>query len=633
MNTRYSTSDFSRQNIKRRLRKTAADLWGFQEADMDGFDPIVDLLLGACSVEFEKTAQEIFSAQTRIMEQLAHLLLPEVLTVPQPAHAVLHARAVEPRYTLQKEDQVYYEKEVLARADTGKVATKAVYFSPAASLTLCRGDVKYLACNNRLMQTPNAVSKDSLLMAPLGHALAAHVLWIGLELHPKVTSLEGLSFFFDWKNHPEKAEYAQWLALSQWSVADTPLQATHGYGQTYAAAVQEKNQEVAASLDHIREIEARVSTIYHHHFITLESPVKDWFSQVSPYPAAFEKVFSEGDLSQLKTPVLWLKVQFPPVFPAAAIEDAYCAVNCFPVLNRRLMDSRRPYRLEKSFNILPLETEDYFLGMRRLYSDTQVYQAVPFRGHREQHPETYTLRQGGIGRFDSRHAAALLDYVINVMRDESAAFSALGGATLSRDVKELDQTLNRLEANLTRKAPDQDVTHYLIVKPKTAQDVWVSYWTTLGTLGNQIPAGSALKTDGMDLQKDTVQLATTTNGGQDKPDDTERLYAFKNALLSRNRLLTAEDIRAACFAYLGHKVRQVTVQRGVAVDTHPKRALMRTVEVVLTPAHPTTASDAWDPLCDELQRVLEERTEVFLPIRVKLSTDHTTKQQQHDDKK
>lgn len=632
MATRYSTSDFSRQNIKRRLRKTAADLWGFQEADMDGFDPIVDLLLGACSVEFEKTAQEIFSSQTRMMEQLAHLLLPEVLTVPQPAHAVLHARAVEPRYTLQMEDQVYFEKEVVTRADIAKVATKAVYFSPASSFTLCHGDVKYLACSNRLIQTQDAVSKDSLLMAPLGYALDPHVLWIGLELHPRITSLKGISFFFDWKNHPEKAEYVQLLALTQWSVSDTPLQVAHGYGHAYGVASQEKNQDVEASLDNIREIEDRVSTVYRNHFVTLESPINQWTSYIRPYPAEFKGVFAEEDLSKIKTKVLWLKVQFPQIFPAVAIEEAYCGINCFPVLNRRLMDSRRPHRLEKSFNIIPLETDDYFLGMRRLYSDTQVYSGVPFRGNRQQHPNTYTIRQGGIGRFDIRNAAELLDYVINVMRDESAAFSALGGATLSRDVKELDQTLNRMEANLTRRAPDQDVTHYLIVKPKVAQDVWISYWTTLGTLGNQIPAGSFLKSDCMDLQKDTVQLTTTTYGGNDKPNDTERLYAFKNALLSRNRLLTAEDIRAACFAFLGHKVQQVTVQRGVAVDSHPKRALFRTVDVLLTPAQPAIVPHEWDKLCYELQRVLEERTEIFLPIRVKLNA-HSTTQHNNDGKR
>src|SRR5690606_7018610 len=106
-------SDFNREKVKRRLRKKAAELWGFQEAEMEGFDPVVDLLLGACAVEFEKIANEIFSSETRVLERLAHLLVPEVLTGPKPAHAILHARPVEPLHRLQPTDQFVSEKEMI----------------------------------------------------------------------------------------------------------------------------------------------------------------------------------------------------------------------------------------------------------------------------------------------------------------------------------------------------------------------------------------------------------------------------------------------------------------------------------------------------------------------------------------
>ena len=43
---------FTKERIKSRILKKAADLWGYQEAEIDAFDPLVNLLVEATSVEF-----------------------------------------------------------------------------------------------------------------------------------------------------------------------------------------------------------------------------------------------------------------------------------------------------------------------------------------------------------------------------------------------------------------------------------------------------------------------------------------------------------------------------------------------------------------------------------------------------
>ena len=88
----FDKREFKRDKIKQRLLKQAATQWGFDEANMDGFDPVVDLLFGACAVEFERTTQAFQHSHPRAIKQLSQLLLPEVATSPTPAHTVLHAR-------------------------------------------------------------------------------------------------------------------------------------------------------------------------------------------------------------------------------------------------------------------------------------------------------------------------------------------------------------------------------------------------------------------------------------------------------------------------------------------------------------------------------------------------------------
>ena len=47
---------FSRDQVRNRMLRRAAEVWGYSESEIDDFDPIVALLVEACSVEFEKIA-------------------------------------------------------------------------------------------------------------------------------------------------------------------------------------------------------------------------------------------------------------------------------------------------------------------------------------------------------------------------------------------------------------------------------------------------------------------------------------------------------------------------------------------------------------------------------------------------
>ena len=88
---------FSKENIRNRLIRQSAELWGIDESELANFDPLVRLLLESTSVEIEKIGREIQGSETRLMERIAEVLCPGAVNLPQPARAIAQATPMETR--------------------------------------------------------------------------------------------------------------------------------------------------------------------------------------------------------------------------------------------------------------------------------------------------------------------------------------------------------------------------------------------------------------------------------------------------------------------------------------------------------------------------------------------------------
>lgn len=614
--------NFQRSNVKHRLRQYVADLWGYQQTDMDGFDPLIDLLLGACAVEFERTGNQIISSQSRVLEKLAQLLLPESLTIPQPAHTVIQAQSVEASYTLKAEDQFAIDKEVINPAKPTEVSTKPVYFSSTLPCPIYNASIKYVVCGNKLMEQVDANLRETLAITKKGEKLLNQTLWLGIKISAELVNVPEFSFFFDWRNDPEKQRYFNLLPVTKFNVDNQNLPVKSGYNEAVENTVARRRNTLVNEWDFLPKIESNVNQLYQHHFLSLKEtnvPVK---KLLKAYPEEFAGLFLAEDLKNLKESLLWLKVEMSQLIPQQAVEEMFCAINCFPTCNRQLIDNRRPYRLDSHLNIIPLKTDDFFLTTHKIVSGNgSAFRAVPFFNINQMEAGTFAIRKSRVGRFDSRNAREVLQYVLELMRDESAAFAALGGSIGSKEIEELEQNLNKIENNLVRKPTDPDVQQYLMLQPGKARDVYVSYWSTTGAIGNQIPAGSTLTTRSIDIKTGKAVSITTSYGGKDKPSEQEKLYAFRSSLLSRDRIVTREDIRSACFTELGEAIKFVEVKKGYQNDSGSKQGLRRVIDVFLTPAEEQALDqEEWETLCDELSLSLEQRSSLFLPIRVSLAT-------------
>lgn len=618
----FDSKTFTKERIKSRLLKKAAELWGYQENEVDSFDPLVSLLMDSCSVEFEKIAQEITSTQSRLLNRLANIMNPDVMDIPRPAYGVMQARSNEPHALLSTDTQFIYRRAANARVSATELGSPEVFFTPVVPAHLYNANVKIIATSSSLYEVENGNQKKVLGVAEQVRN-GEKVLWLGMDLSSEIKTLDKFLFYFDWQNDPERERYYQFLPFAKWSVGGHPLKSQIGY-PTYVQAAKETNI-LEDEFDMALKIEQHVSAFYHKCFVQLSmsGQLKDQGIVPQLFPKAMEETFAWQDLQVLKNEYVWIKVQFPDSLPLEALNNLYCYINAFPVINRKM--NKLTYRLQQNLNIIPLNSNDSFLNIKEVRSaNNALYKSALQTNLQELGGETYTLRFQGVDRFDSRNAREMLYYLLELLRDEGSAFAALGEDFLTSLIREMNQNIARLEQKLNQssasfqKAP----IPYIVMKPKNVgENIYVEFWTTNGAGANRVPGGSKLSAySSPQVRNNELYMISPTHGGNERLNAFEKIYSYKKTLLTRNRVVTMEDIRAFCMAQFGNRLRAVEVEKGFMTGATPKAGLIRCIRVKLIPRDLREMSkDEWQRSCEELAVVLENHSAANLPYQVSVS--------------
>ena len=86
-------NQFTKEAIKSRMMQHAANLWGVRNTA--SLDPFVRLLIEAFSTEIYRAANETQNIEGRILDKIARMLTPDLLTIPRPAHGIMQAMPVD----------------------------------------------------------------------------------------------------------------------------------------------------------------------------------------------------------------------------------------------------------------------------------------------------------------------------------------------------------------------------------------------------------------------------------------------------------------------------------------------------------------------------------------------------------
>ncbi|WP_153796699.1 type VI secretion system baseplate subunit TssF [Foetidibacter luteolus] len=609
----------SKEVIKNRMLKHALNFWGIKNTD--DLDPAVKLMLEALANELYNLGNDVKDAQVRILEKVSGMLAPDFLTTASPAHAVMYAAPIEPVEQLTTTSAFVTQRKIASRLDEAPDTDIELYFTPTGAIQLYDAEITHIATGGNLYGCDKAFNKQ-LIARPKTKFTEPNTIWLGLKLNDKIEDLQGLYFYFDWKN--TEHQLAQWLyqllPLAAWHCNNSEIVVAPGLTYSNSSAGNNTYGEVFPEYDLLSLIEKDTKNYYDSRYISLnDSSLKNPAALKQVYPAAFRNYFADNELAKLKDNLLWLKIVFPASMQQEYLDDLHVHLNAFPVMNRRLNDLK--YRLKGGSHIMPLKTEEHehFLSVKSLTDETNEYKAVPYRDKEEEKSGHYTLRNGGVERFDSRNAKEMISYLLELLRSESAAFSMYGYDFIATTLKEMNQKIALMEQKTRGNAAGTEAPHYIIVKPFEGQDMmYAEYWTTLAEAANNLRAGQKLQlAKGVKVKADSVTLLTTTTGGRNRLRPEERLNAFRYSILTRNRIVTKEDIRSFCFYELGNRISQVDVDKGIEMSPKGGEAFRRTIDILLTVAeNSNTALKEQQLLSQQLLTKLQLRSGISNYYRI-----------------
>ena len=589
----------AREYIRDEMIREVARLWQHDESSLaiEGFDPLVEMLLGAFAHGLEGVYHEMDDSASRMMARLARLLVPDALTGPRPAHAVLRTGIIDPNYEVMP-----------LHSFTANASGREFAFSATGQYALYKVKLATTIVQSRVKEM-GASPRESFL----DQALPPNQVWLGLEVDPELEAFDHLSLFFDWRNDPDRSAHLARLSGIRMFTDAAELRLAPGLVDARKAEREE------VDLPEKDLTEALVERHYRRHFYSLSNRHAQTDARLpiqrQKYPEAVGGLAGAEDLAKIfQDDLFWVRLEWPDGLTPEALSRMIVEVNAFPVVNRRA-DASDP-ELRPLFNVFPIRLEpgEQFLGMIAVESPSgaKLTEAQAFS---RDHAQQYLLRQRGVTRFDERDASALLAYLTELLRDESAAFKAVGQTELDTDIEEIRNRLERIDKALRR-----DNFPHWFVTVKTADregKMNLKYWATKGAEANNIALGVKLNRDRANpaFTDEMTQLLTTTQGGRYAMTDDESLPTLKQALLSRGRLVTFEDYKAACRAELGDLIRAVSVRKGFAAGHVPAQGLLPTLEIRLipNPARPLPV-EQWEQQREELLTKLEAQSSGILPL-------------------
>jgi len=596
--------------------RRAAEAWGFSETEMDDFDPLVILLMEACAVEIEKIAGEIGSTRRRMMDRLAKLLYPGIISM-QPAYGVIQMVSSEPSAVLRQDSQFTCKPLLNDRKRDSSAAE--IYFSPVVPTRIVDGAIRYIATSRELFEVEEGIQKRSIATAPSKRIEWQHTLWLGIALNEEVATLEDISFFFNWLNEPESDSWYPYLPYTQWSLSGFRLQ--HTSGLPCRETDDDTSDPFIMEFDAMKKIERSIGGLFSRHYLSLwqQDTLEHMKVRRMPYPAAFVQLYDGATLKILKEPLLWMEVRFPEAVPTEALETVVCSMNAVPMLNRRL--NRMTYKLGQTLNIIPLETEDFFLSVNGIVNGNgQRIKASP-SGSEATEGETYTLRYG-INRFDERDAYETLVNLTEIIKEESSFFSSLGEDFMIHNIRELKQVLARLEEKLKMQQRKQSPYPYLMVRAATeGTSISIEFWSCNGEIAGRIPVGSRLLPyKNSHVRTQSLYFITPTYGGRDKFNDAAKIDHYKQMLLTHDRIVTQSDLQIMVRTELGRTARKIEYKKAYMKSPYASEGFIRCMQIIITPEPGSFDSKGWQQRLRELQQVLENKSVNNIPFQLLLLT-------------
>ena len=118
------------------------------------------------------------------------------------------------------------------------------------------------------------------------------------------------------------------------------------------------------------------------------------------------------------------------------------------------------------------------------------------------------------------------------------------------------------------------------VPKKDASNAEIKYWSTSGSLANGFDERTLVQQFNIEkYDASGIMLRTRMQGGMTHDSEQDLINSLRYGLLSRERIISKEDIKNYILHQLGRYVDSIEVGNGVAISPDSKKGLIRVTEV------------------------------------------------------
>lgn len=578
--------------IKERLLDRALDLWGIE--DERQLDPVVDLLLEAVAFESFQLEEALARADAALLGRLSRFLIPQKWMLPRPAHGLLsvHPKSGEHLMELSPHDHFSVNRVVQG------VKSPPLFFTPLYATQLLDAQIRYRLWGTQLEELGRRRCYTEQAFAEEDR-LGDHTLYLGIQIaEENLVHTDRLRLAI----LPERGELLPFLSeIQAFDACEHPL------------VIQAQNIPEDSYEEHyVQDLKEH----YCHYLYEIElRESKASCSLTSLFPKLKEELH---ELHDVASQLYWIRLEFPAVFTLDDMASMGVHLNTVPVINRRLI--RKLHSLEREGRILSLSTSDqgHFLSIESLEDNLGKVYIPRERSYEAGALGVYSLYFGDLERFDASDAQRQLRRVLQLVREEGNAFSAVDNSSFASVLKELQDRLTTLEKTVGKMQSESGPSKaFLMTMPEAeAEHLALSYWESTGGLANGLSPQDIIQSLEPDkFDSASIRLRTKTKGGRAAETEDMLIAHLRYGLLSKERIVTREDVKSYLKHRLGITLKQVDLRDGVTISQEPNKGLVRCTDVFLELVKQGTE------LNEEEQAHLSSRLETELKER---SVAHTT---------
>lgn len=542
--------------IKERILKQAMEFWGVSDArDMD---PVIDLLLEVFAYESNKLHEEIEQSDSRILHRLSRILIGNKWSLPKPAHALM---TITPNHgdicELDAEDHFYAEKNIFGKGDI------QVFITPLFSYKLVDAKVRAIAYSDSIRHSSDSFSISNRFLGAKNR-IADYCVWVGIDV-PKEVLKEMDSVMFCIK--PSDMDILPFMKMASFYDAN---------GNQMSVTTGLHVEDPYCNAHYFNEIRDFYSDLY------FNVSMVDVAREKHTYGQMFPGYISDGDVLDESESLFWVKILFPEMFTKEHIEKLDIYLNTFPVVNRQIVYKQHNFR--STGRIIPLKCPNrtYFLNIRS-FLDNKGREYVNRLNQYEENPTgIFSLYFGNLERFDSDSARSLISKVLQLMKEDGNAFASMNPDALSTQLKELFSKITEIEKGLESLLKEDNKTKVFVlsVPQKDATNAEIKYWLTSGSLANGFNEHTLIQQFNIEkYDASGIMLRTSMQGGATHDSEQELINSLRYGLLSRERIISKEDIKSYLLHKMGKYVESVEIGNGVAISPDRKKGLTRVTEI------------------------------------------------------